>query len=284
MATEYTGNLFLRLIEEGNTDWEGLAWDNYRLTDVLFKALLSKNRVVSGLAATPVASSLQINYTAGEVKFDDTSHTPTASSVTCTANSVNWLFVNSSGTVQLSTSMPTGEYIPIAMIDAGATSIARIADLRPMRSAEAEVFHVRDQRSQGSAGGASIAGTQVRTLQTVVTNQLPGASLASNQPTVPAGTYDIYIIAPTNGAVILTKLRLYSVTGSAYVAEGISTTGGNSGASTHCFLQCVLTLTAPTTFEVRHYTGTAIATSGLGIAVSQGVEVYTEAIFMRRKV
>jgi len=283
MTTAYTGNLFLRLIEEGNTDWEGLAWDNYRLTDVLLRSLLSKNRVIYGLVATPVASSLQVNYTAGEVKFDDTPYTPAASSVTCTANSVNWLFVNSSGPVQVSTSMPTGEYVPLAMIDAGATSITRIADLRPMRAAANEVLHVRDQRTQGTNGGASIAGTQIRTLQTVVTNKITGASLSSNQITLPAGTYDVDIVCPTNGAVTLAKVRIYNVTDAAYAMEGISSTAPNSASNLMSMLKGTLELTATKVFEVRHYTAVAIATSGLGIAVSQGAEVYTEAIFKRMK-
>jgi hypothetical protein len=116
-----------------------------------------------------------------------------------------------------------------------------------------------------------------------LTNEISGASLASNQITLPAGTYDVDIVCPTNGAVTLAKARLYNVTDATYVMEGISSTAPNSASDLMSLLKGTLVLAATKVLEVRHYTGVAIATSGLGIAVSQGAEVYTEAIFKRRR-
>jgi len=143
-----------------------------------------------------------------------------------------------------------------------------------------DILHVRDEKTQGTAGGASIAGTQTRTLNTVKLNEISGASVnGSNQITLPAGTYEMDIMCPVYGAMGSHKVRLYSVTDAAYIFEGNNESTQNS---TRSRLHGVLTLTAQKVLEIRHYTAAAIATSGLGNAVSQGVEVYTDAMFKRR--
>jgi len=146
-----------------------------------------------------------------------------------------------------------------------------------------DLLHVRDERAGGTAGGGSSAGTQTRTVQTVKTNEITGASLgASNDITLPAGTYDIDIRATVGGAVGLHKLRLYNTTTAAYIAtsEGLNATATAAGAAT---LVTTLTLAAPSVIEIRHYTQNAVATLGLGAACSNGLEVYLDGIFKRRK-
>jgi hypothetical protein len=51
-------------------------------------------------------------------------------------------------------------------------------------------LHVQDQKASGTASGTFTSGAwQTRVLNTVLTNTIPGASLASNQILIPAGTY-----------------------------------------------------------------------------------------------
>ncbi len=57
---------------------------------------------------------------------------------------------------------------------------------------ESALFHVRDEKASGSHGGTSVAGSfQTRVLNTSLTNEISGASLSSNQITLPSGTYYI---------------------------------------------------------------------------------------------
>jgi len=146
-----------------------------------------------------------------------------------------------------------------------------------------DLLHVRDEKTGGTAGGGSSAGTQTRTVQTVKVNEITGASLgASNDITLPAGTYDIDIRATVGGAVGLHKLRLYNTTTAAYItaSEGLNATATAAGVAT---LVTTLTLAAPSVLEIRHYTQNAVATVGLGAACSNGLEVYLDGIFKRRK-
>lgn len=143
-----------------------------------------------------------------------------------------------------------------------------------------DVLHVQDQKTAGTAGGSSSATTtHVRTLNTVVLNEITGASLASNRITLPAGTYEIEVACPVAGAVGVNKVRLYNYSESAYAIEGSS----GSGANGYALLKGVFTIAAEKTFEIRHYITAAVSTSGLGAAVSQGTEVYTDVFIKRRK-
>jgi hypothetical protein len=57
---------------------------------------------------------------------------------------------------------------------------------------ESALLHVRDEKSNGTAGGGSTSGSyETRTLNTVMTNEVSGASLTSNQIILPSGTYFI---------------------------------------------------------------------------------------------
>jgi hypothetical protein len=132
-------------------------------------------------------------------------------------------------------------------------------------------MHLQDQKPSGTSGGTSIAGTQTRTLNTVLTNEISGASLAGNAVILPAGTYFIDAVSTVGwdmgGGV---KLRLYNVTSSSYISEGISSWRfGEHG------LRTKISLSTTTTIEMRQYTSTAYA-NGLGVPSSQGIEVYTD--------
>ena len=133
------------------------------------------------------------------------------------------------------------------------------------------MMHVQYTQPQGTSGGTSIAGTQAAPLNTVKLNQISGASLVGNDISLAAGTY-FFDVSYAVGAnpVFVSKLRLYNVTTSSYVAEG-----ENLVSSGTVVLQTQQTISTATTFEVRLYTQTSVA-NVLGAPVSQGVETYCD--------
>ncbi len=137
-----------------------------------------------------------------------------------------------------------------------------------------DILIVEDQELSGTAGGSSLAGVNTRVLNTVVTNGITGASLASNQITLPAGTFLISADAPTFEGTYH-QVYLYNVTSAAEIKKGANAHSSVSNTGqTHSSVDAILTITVPTVIELRHYITASYATSGLGNAVSDGTEVY----------
>lgn len=136
-----------------------------------------------------------------------------------------------------------------------------------------------DEKSYGTAGGTNTVGTQTRTLNTLRGNTITGASLGSNQITLPAGTYRVRAIVPAVN-VETHRAYLYNVTDSSIILLGNSCNARASvdsdltSSSSHIFGR--FTLAAQKVIEVRHYTNSAVTTYGLGAPVANsGNEVYT---------
>ena len=136
------------------------------------------------------------------------------------------------------------------------------------------MLHVQDQKTAGTAGGTSVAGTQTRTLNTILVNDITGASLASNQFTLPAGEYWIECEAPAY-TVGNHTIRLFNVTTSSVVY------GSSESAATivtnRSFIRYRLSLSTSNTFYIQHYTAGAVTTNGLGVPIGgSNTEVYTD--------
>jgi hypothetical protein len=138
------------------------------------------------------------------------------------------------------------------------------------------VMHVQDQKPSGTGTGTSSTGVNVRTLNFEVRNEIAGASLNSNQITLPAGEYSIEAEAPMygSGGTTSSKLRLYCVTTASYVIEGTSTYVISSG-SENCSLSGNLVTTSQQVFELHHYMSTG-GLNNLGVNANQGTEVYAD--------
>ncbi|MBI5625082.1 MAG: hypothetical protein HY924_14995, partial [Elusimicrobia bacterium] len=124
----------------------------------------------------------------------------------------------------------------------------------------------KDVKAQGTDGGASAAATwNIRTLNTVDFSDIPGASLAANQITLPAGTYRVKASAPCQSAGDH-KLALYNVTDGAPAVIGTSefTNNGAQYASSRSEVWGQFTIAAQKVFELRHYTLNTQAGNGLG--------------------
>jgi hypothetical protein len=147
------------------------------------------------------------------------------------------------------------------------------------------VVHVRDEKASGTDAGTFTAGAwQTRTLNTTVLNTVSGASLGSNQVTLPAGTYMINASVPAlnvNGH----KARLYNTTDSSVVLQGTCSTTDNDTsivAVNASLLFGVFTLSGTKTLEVQHYCSNTKSGNGFGTAATLGVnEVYTDALFIK---
>jgi hypothetical protein len=144
---------------------------------------------------------------------------------------------------------------------------------------ESALFHVRDEKSSGTASGAAgSTTTQTRVLNTVKTNEISGASLASNQITLPSGTYFISARVPVF-MVNQHKSFLYNVTDSANAVIGSAeyTSSGYEGANDSKIFGR-FTISAQKVFEIRHYTQVPRASNGLGVEtnLSGVIEVYAD--------
>lgn len=135
-----------------------------------------------------------------------------------------------------------------------------------------------DQRPSGTAGGASVVGTQTRTLNTIAHNAGDIVSLTANTFTLRTGTYWIHAIAQSY-AVDRQRLFLYNVSAGTRLTLP-STNGFGASANAGESLATLwgrLVVTANTDYQLRQYCETANA-FGLGVAVSEPGQLETYAI------
>lgn len=143
-----------------------------------------------------------------------------------------------------------------------------------------DLLHVRDEKASGTDGGAFNNGAwQTRTLNTTSTNTISGASLASNQITLPAGTFEIDASAP--GFLVREhKVRLQNITDGTTVLVGTSEfTLNTDTVQTRSTVKGRFTLAGSKVLELQHRCNTTRAGNGFGAASSFGVvEVYAEVL------
>lgn len=134
---------------------------------------------------------------------------------------------------------------------------------------------VRDEKASGTNGGGFTSGAdRTRDLNTIKVNNI-GASLASNQLTLPAGTYYLHWRAPSL-AVSLSQSWLYNVTAGAVVERGSSCSGGTTFPTIDSIGAAMFTLSNTSLLELRHRSSGSQATNGFGAATSLGTEIYAE--------
>ena len=177
----------------------------------------------------------------------------------------------------------------VVRVAAAATSIATaaISDRRALANpnlSPSQVVFVTDEKASGTAGGNFLSGAwRTRTLNTVKTNTVTGASLASNQLTLPAGTYWVDARAPGHQCGSH-QTRLYNATTAAVLLSG--TNGYSNAAAAYagnvCFISGSVTLAGASAIEVQHYCDTTRNGDGFGTAATTGaVETYTQLTVWR---
>lgn len=135
---------------------------------------------------------------------------------------------------------------------------------------EDQIFMARDEKPNNTLAQAGSSGSYItRNLNTVVANTIPGATLASDKVTLPAGTYQVYARAPSANYDTNNRIRIYNFTTSTYIVDGSSNVG-NGGAT----LMGIFTLAATNAVELRHRTG---ITGGMGTPNNYSLpEIYSE--------
>lgn len=145
----------------------------------------------------------------------------------------------------------------------------------------APLMHIEDQKSSGTGGGTFTQGDwRTRDLNTEITNEITGASLASNQITLPAGTYEISANASTYG-VSKNMSRLQNITDGTTALWGTSIRSLSSmNASSYSFILGRITIADSKVFEIQHRCESTRTTTGFGLAVGGAFavdhETYTQ--------
>lgn len=148
-----------------------------------------------------------------------------------------------------------------------------------------KLFHIRDEQVSGTSGDTIPAGSWgTRTLNTVKTNEIAGASLGTNQITLPAGTYWIQARAPAGGIITngtyVHKAKLYNVTdvtdtivGSNAMFAATTYSTINTGSSLDSIIEGRFTIAGAKVFELRHRANSSAGNSACSFGV---VEVYSD--------
>ena len=148
------------------------------------------------------------------------------------------------------------------------------------------MLHVQHQETSGTRAGTLTAGARrTRPLNTVLTNEIFGASLASNQITLPAGTY-LVIAWAAHRQVNRTQLYLYDETGAADLLVG--STGWSSSANSEQGVDIVtgrFTIASESDLELEHECTTTRANDGMGEAAGVSFtvphEVYADVMIWK---
>lgn len=145
-------------------------------------------------------------------------------------------------------------------------------------------LHVRHDGAAGAGGGTATSGAwRTRTINTVVENKIPGASLASNRVTLPAGQYQV------SGEQKFRKIddfktRLYDVTNSALLVAGRSVFAhGASDYMVDAPIEGRFSLAGTAEIELQYYCLTTFSTSGMGFDwVGPGtIAVFADLLFWK---
>lgn len=134
MANTYTGRLKLAHPDAGDFNWKDEEDRNRNINDVVAGVALTPHYCVSGGVVTN-GGGLNADVTAPVVHIGDTEYTPPAATLALTApdggedEKTNWIYVDISG-LHVSTIPPSGDYVPLALVDVDSSLVKRIADLR----------------------------------------------------------------------------------------------------------------------------------------------------------
>jgi len=155
-------------------------------------------------------------------------------------------------------------------------------DIALVAKVAGHLLHVREEQAANTAAGTFTSGAdRTRVLNTVKTNEIAGASLASNQITLPAGTYRADISAPAY-EVDAHRAFLYNVTDAATTLYGEAGWAGAAvNANTKVSIRGQFTIASAKVFEVRHRCQTTKVSYGLGSQTNFGIEVYTDAMIVK---
>lgn len=125
----------IAIIDDETTSWGDEGRNSLNALSVLFAAEDKANGVFDGMIASD-GGGLQVDYTTGYGWVYGQYYSITAGNKTATAGTAsdnlkrNYLYLNSSGVMTISTTAPTGQFAMLAVIDCDASQITAIYDYR----------------------------------------------------------------------------------------------------------------------------------------------------------
>jgi hypothetical protein len=130
------------------------------------------------------------------------------------------------------------------------------------------MVHYREQQSPGTSSGAGTAATwTTRTLNTVVQAGIVGASLSSNQFTLPAGDYEVEYRSPHRN-VNYNRARIRNITDSTTPSFSDTHEHNTAAAAVHGITRTAgpdrFSITSPKTFEMQYWFSTNSNINNLG--------------------
>lgn len=134
-----------------------------------------------------------------------------------------------------------------------------------------QTMHVVEELAASASSGTATSGSYfTRTLNTVVTNTITGASLASNQITLPAGTYNIFAQVPSyrvDGHIA--KFRRVSATAADVVIGTVGYSGsGTTNANSYSYVFGQFIVGTSGAYEIQQRVEITRASDGLGAPVA----------------
>jgi hypothetical protein len=141
---------------------------------------------------------------------------------------------------------------------------------------ESALLHIRDEKADGTVGGSATVGSFVtRVLNTVKTNEISGASLSSNQITLPSGTYYLQGFVPCyNTERNIVKLRNVTDSSDTLQSQNLFV---SSGSTPLIRISGRFTISAQKTFEIQHRVNTNSGSESFGVQIGFGfTEIYSD--------
>lgn len=159
-------------------------------------------------------------------------------------------------------------YVPLSLLMAANSGI--------------DIVAVRDVKSAGSLSGSSIMGWQVRDITEVSIDSTGDASLANNLLTLPAGNWVVLALLPSFRGARATG-RLYNMSLATETLRGGNGYSLSSAAANNDLVLLLgpFVLASQNTLAIEHYLSAPIPNRGLGMEAGEGIEVFTQAIFLR---
>lgn len=143
------------------------------------------------------------------------------------------------------------------------------------------ILHLVHEATAGVDGGTAVSGANNIRNMTAKTNTIPGASVAADSFTLPAGTYDVdgwaagYNVRRHKAFIRNNTIADLALLGSSeYAASDSSTNSLFSGR--------LVVAPGGETFSVRHYIGVGYADEGLGIATDGSLNELYASVMIRK--
>jgi len=174
-----------------------------------------------------------------------------------------------------------GSYIVVTALEDG----VEFSTLGP----GSQVLLVHDEKTQGTDGGSTSTGSwQTHDLNLVELNTISGASLATNQLTLPAGDYiaSCHMAFFRTGEHIQCRIRDVDTPATLLLSVDISTDNstGIGGSQEQCPMVGSFTLSQARTVEFQYQVSVANAGDGLGQSGTDTSEARRFATMLIRKV